>query len=194
MDHSFAPGRGRDGREMNAKLYGTLPLVCVILFGIPQICRAQAEPNATIDRQLPDCTDKKIRHCQVVLHIERSDTFGEILVDVRVNGRPAVLIMDTGSNTTILSPQVSGLKTARLMRAAPPKAGTGFVSDARWGEATLSAGAVTWKDRRILVADMKMISVAFRRKIDGILGQDVWGEFDRIEIDMGANRLVLIAE
>ena len=119
---------------------------------------------------------------------------GLILVSVQVNGKPAVLILDTGSNTTILSPEASGLDPINLRRADPPKEGTGFAGDRSWGEATLVTGARIWKDHRILVVDMKSISNTMHRKIDGILGQDILGKSKYIEIDFEHKRLVLVSD
>lgn len=128
---------------------------------------------------------------QTVLRIERSPHFGVILVNVQVNEKPAVLIVDTGSNTTILSPEVSGLNPARLPRANPPPKGTGFVGDGHWGQATLTIGTNVWKDKRVLVSDTKDLSRAFKRKIDGILGQDILDEFKCVKINLQEKRLIL---
>ena len=92
--------------------------------------------------------------------------YGVILVSLLVNGNPAVLILDTGSSTTILSPEVSGLDPINLRRAGPPKNGTGFVGDGHWGEETPVTGERIWKDRRILGEDMKDIPDTKHRKID----------------------------
>jgi len=133
----------------------------------------------------------KTSHRQTVVPIERSPHFGAILVSVHINGKPAVLILDTGSNTTILSPEISGLSPANLPRADPPRKGTGFVADGRWGQATLTIGTTVWKDKRVLVVDTKNLSRAVQRKIDGILGQDILDEFKIIEINLEEKRLAL---
>jgi hypothetical protein len=136
----------------------------------------------------------KAPHHQTVLPIERSPHFGAILVSVHVNGKPAVLILDTGSNTTILSPEISGLNPARLPRADPPRKGTGFVGDGRWGQASLTIGTTVWKSKRVLVVDTKDLSRAVQRKIDGILGQDILDEFKIVEINLEEKRLTLSFE
>lgn len=159
------------------------------------VCRGQVKADSTLaDRQSAPCTSTKTPHRRSVLPIERGAVFGEILVSIRVNGKPAVLILDTGSSTTILSPEASGLDPINLRRADPPKKGSGFVGDGRWGEATLITGARIWKDHRVLVADMKSITDAMHRKIDGILGQDILGEFKYIEIDFEHKLLVLASD
>ena len=155
-------------------------------------CRAKVKTSSpVVHRQSLSCAISKTQLCPIVLPIERGAVFGVLLVEVQINGKPGVLILDTGSSTTILSPEASGLDPINLRRAVPPKKGTGFVEDVHWGEATLVTGARIWKDHRILVADMKSISDANRQKIDGILGQDILDEFKHIEIDLEGKRLVL---
>ena len=127
----------------------------------------------------------------MVLPFERSPRFGVILVRVEVNGKPVVLILDTGSNTTILSPEICGLDPDRLPRARPPLKGTGFIGDGRWGHATLAIGSSVWKDKRVLVVDTRDLSLAAQRKIDGILGQDILDHFKYVEINLEAKLLIL---
>jgi len=128
---------------------------------------------------------------RVVLPIERSARFGALLVSLEVNGKPAVLILDTGSNTTIVSPEISGLSLPSLPRAAPPRKGTGFVGEGRWGRVTLTIGTTVWRDKRVLVVDTKDLSRALERKIDGIFGQDMLDEFQYVEIKLVEKRLTL---
>ncbi len=144
-----------------------------------------------VDQQSLPCTASRASHRQIVVPIERSRVFGAILVNVQVTGKPAVLILDTGSSTTILSPEILGLNPINLKRANTPAKGSGFVGDARWGEATLVMGARIWRDRRILVEDVNDISRAYQRKIDGILGQDILNEFKYVVIDFEDKSLIL---
>jgi hypothetical protein len=145
-------------------------------------------------RQSASCTSPNTPHRRSILPIEHGTVYGVILVSIVVNGKPAVLILDTGSSTTILSPEVSGLDPINLGRADPPRKGTGFVGDGRWGEVTLVTGARIWKDHRVLIVDMKSISDAMHRKIDGILGEDILDEFKCIEIDFEHKHLVLASD
>jgi hypothetical protein len=159
---------------------------------VSDACLGHLEACSSVEAgQSAPCTSPKTPHCRSILPIERGTVYAVILVTVQVNGKPAALILDTGSSTTILSPEVSGLDPINLQRADPPKKGTGFVGDGRWGEVTLVTGARIWKDHRVLIVDMKSISDAMHQKIDGILGQDILDEFKRIEIDFEHKRLVL---
>jgi hypothetical protein len=156
------------------------------------VCGGQAEESSLLaDRQSAPCRSTKMLRCRSVLPLELDAVSGVTLVSVRVNGKLAVLILDTGSNTTILSPEAAGLDPVNLRRADPPKKGTGFVKDGHWGEATLVTGARTWRNHRVLVADMTQITSALHRKIDGVLGQDILDEFKHIEIDFEHKWLVL---
>jgi gag-polyprotein putative aspartyl protease len=136
----------------------------------------------------------KTSYRQTIVPIERSPHFGAILVTVHINGKPAVLILDTGSNTTILSPEISGLNPTHLPRAEPPRKGTGFVGDGRWGQATLTIGTMVWKDKRVLIVNTEDLSRAVQRKIDGILGQDILDEFKYVEINFEEKRLTLSSD
>jgi hypothetical protein len=158
-------------------------------------CQRHGKADSSLaDRQSAPCTSPKTPHRQSILPIERGTVFGVILVSVQVNGKPAALILDTGSSTTILSPEASGLDPINLRRAEPPKRGSGFAGDGRWGEVTLVTGERIWKDHRVLVLDMKSISDTMHRKIDGLLGQDILDEFKSIEIDFEHKRLVLASD
>jgi len=156
------------------------------------VCLGQADVSSTLaDRQSVPGRSTKVLRRQSVLPLEHDAVLGVTLVTVRVNGKPVVLILDTGSNTTILSPEASGLDPHNLRRADPPKKGTGFVVDGHWGEATLVTGARIWRNHRVLVADMTSVTSAMHRRIDGVLGQDILDEFKYIEIDFEQKRLVL---
>jgi hypothetical protein len=152
------------------------------------ICALVSDVRA--QRPLPRPTPRDGNR-RVVLPIERSARFGALLVSLEVNGKPAVLILDTGSNTTILSPEISGLSLPSLPRAAPPRKGTGFVGEGRWGRVTLKIGTTVWRDKQVLVVDTRDLSRALERKIDGILGQDILDEFQYVEINLVEKRLTL---
>jgi len=173
---------------MTSKL--SIPALFPLLLALSVPIISAGSRQAAGQRPLP-YLPSRASHRQAVVSIERSPHFGAILVSVHVNGKPAVLILDTGSNTTILSPEISGLNPARLPRADPPQKGTGFVGDGRWGQATLTIGTMVWKDKRVLVTDTRNLSRAIQRKIDGILGQDILDQFKIVEINLEEKRLTL---
>ncbi len=109
--------------------------------------------------------------------------FGAILIRAEVNREPAVMILDTGSSRTILSPRITGLDVRELERPADIKNGSGVEGEARWGKASLRVGPRVFRDQRVVVLDLQEVSHNFGREIDGLLGQDVLCEFERVVID-----------
>src|SRR5262249_41710799 len=95
-----------------------------------------------------------------------------MLVRVKVNGRPAVLIFDTASNATILSPEVAsvGSKPDTFTVSFPENH---LDKRAAWAFVTLQIDDQVWRERRVVVQEQKDVSTAFNQRIDGILGKDV---------------------
>ncbi len=126
------------------------------------------------------------------IHFELNREFGSILVTAQVNGRPAVMVLDTGSNRTILSADFLRLRPQDIERAESPSKGSGLVGSAGWAKATLQIGRDRWPDRRVLVmSDFPEISTSMKQKVDGILGEDILREFDFVGIDFKHQRLLL---
>ena len=119
--------------------------------------------------------------------------FGAILIRAQVNGHPATLIVDTGASHTILSSELLQVRPLSLEHADAPTKGSGYVGSAGWAKATVEVGAFTWPDQRVLVmSDFQDISNNMKRRIDGILGEDVLKEFASVVIDFKHHRLVLL--
>jgi Aspartyl protease len=124
---------------------------------------------------------------------EVNRNFGSILIRAQVNGKPATLVVDTGSSHTILSWELLQVRPLALEHADAPTKGSGFVGRAGWAKATVEVGTITWQDRKVLVmSDFQEISNSMKRRIDGILGEDVLKEFDSVVIDFKHQRLVLL--
>jgi hypothetical protein len=102
---------------------------------------------------------------------------GMILVDAIVNGHPASLLLDTGANNTILSPQAVGLATVQLRALQATGSGTGAESDYVARKVALQLGERHWMNRRVLVMDLDDASKRLGTRIDGFLGQDVLRTF-----------------
>jgi hypothetical protein len=123
---------------------------------------------------------------------EVNRNFGSILIRAQVNGKPATLVVDTGSSHTILSSELLQVRPLALEHADAPAKGSGYVGSAGWAKATVEVGTITWQDRRVLVmSDFQEISNSMGRRVDGILGEDVLKEFDFVGIDFKRHRLVL---
>lgn len=97
-----------------------------------------------------------------------------LLVHVRVDYRPAVLIFDTGSTHTILRPSAVGMSAADL---AAPRTNGGFIGDAVGREVTLEIGQRRWQRRRVAVMDLSQVLSVYKERIDGLLGIDLLLEF-----------------
>jgi hypothetical protein len=129
-------------------------------------------------------------HYEIPIEVNRD--FGTILIRARVNGRPATLVMDTGSSHTILSSELLDVRPLVLDQASSPGKGSGFVGRAAWAKTNVEVGIRGWKDRRVLVMnDFREISNTMKQKVDGILGEDLLEEFEFVVIDYKYHRLIL---
>jgi predicted aspartyl protease len=107
---------------------------------------------------------------------------GSLLIPARINGRAALLLLDTGSSHTILRASAAGVNSAEV---APPVVGPGVIGDAVGQEVTLEVGGHVSR-RRVAVMDLSRALSMFREKIDGLLGLDFLLGFSRTVIDLKA--------
>ncbi len=122
---------------------------------------------------------------------ENSRTFGLILVRVEVNGRPAVLIVDSGSNQTIVSSELGDVATRALLKSAVSTSkGSGLNGTGVFKTATLRVGPITWRDHVIFLMDMRELSKSLGQKIDGLLGMDFLRDFQFVVVDSKHHKLI----
>lgn len=117
--------------------------------------------------------------------------FAAILARVEVNGKPAVMIVDTGSSRTFVSPRIAGLDVGTLQGRAHIQEGSGVAGEARWGKATLGFGPHVFRNHRVVVLDLQDVSRSLGQEIDGLLGQDVLSQFERVVIDFKKRKIAL---
>ena len=122
---------------------------------------------------------------------ERHPSHNAIVVEVRVNGRSARLVVDTGAANTVLSPEITGTPPLELKVSRFSDRGPGFHGEAIWGEATLKLGKRTWYEQRVVVMNLQEVRRLYGPKIDGILGQDLLCAFDQVVIDFKSRTLRL---
>jgi len=111
---------------------------------------------------------------------------GSLLVRARVNRKPAVLILDTGSSHTIVRPALLDISPSNL---SPPHQGAGVIGDAIGEEVTFEVGGQVWQRRRVSVMDLTEVLAAYKEQIDGLLGIDFLLEFSQATINL-KDRLV----
>jgi hypothetical protein len=125
----------------------------------------------------------------ISLPIEMHPEFGAILVTVKVNGKDATLLVDTGAASTFVSAKLAGVE--HELQRSRFRADAGMDVSGVWTRARLSlAGWQTTIDVKAI--DCAPISQRFKRRIDGILGQDVLRSFGRVTIDFKAKTLELV--
>jgi Aspartyl protease len=107
------------------------------------------------------------------------------MVTLSANGHSVTLILDTGAERTVLTPEV-----AKLIGAQPPavefqRRVRGIGGDLASHEVELrsfAAGEVAIPWRRVLVAPVNMANV-FPTPLDGLLGADILSDFD-VDLDL----------
>jgi hypothetical protein len=107
-----------------------------------------------------------------------------ILLDVTVNGNPAVMLLDTGANNSIVSPDAAGLKA----NLAPLKrnSGAGASGDYTKAVIALCLDKRCWLNRDVLAMDLSEASKNAGARLDGFIGQDILREFSAVRIDYKA--------
>jgi hypothetical protein len=117
--------------------------------------------------------------------------FGLMLIRAEVNGKPAVLILDTGSNHTIIGSRFADVATPTLKDTVSSEKGSGFSGTGVFTKASLKVGSLVWRDRRILTMDMKEVSKSLGENIDGFVGMDFLNEFEIVVVDLRQHKLIL---
>lgn len=128
----------------------------------------------------------------IEIPLRSSREFGLLLVDARVNGMPAVFILDTASDHTIVSSKFVDVATPSLKDVITTKKGSGYSGNGIFTRASLAVGPVLWRDHRILAMDTNELSKSMRESVDGILGLDFLNEFDIVIVDLRQHKLILM--
>jgi predicted aspartyl protease len=127
----------------------------------------------------------------VEVPFEYSRAFGLMLIKVEVNGKPAVMVLDTGSNETIVSPSLVIVKQLSSKDAVRMAKGSGYSGTGVIATASLSIGPLNPKNCQILVVDLSDLSKTLGQEVDGILGMSVLKEFEFVTVDLRHRKLVL---
>jgi predicted aspartyl protease len=127
----------------------------------------------------------------VAIPFEYSRAFGLMLIKLEVNGKPAVMILDTGSNETLVSPRLVIAKQLSSKDAVAMAKGSGYSGTGVIATAFLSIGPLNPKNCQILVVDLSELSKTLGQDVDGILGMSVLKEFEIVTVDLKHHKLVL---
>ena len=127
----------------------------------------------------------------VEVPFEYSRAFGLVLVKAEVNDRPALMVLDTGSNETIVSPKLVIVKQLSSKDAVAMAKGSGYSGNGVVATASLRLGPLNPKKCQILVVDLSDLSKSLGQDIDGILGMSVLKEFEIVSVDLRHHKLVL---
>jgi predicted aspartyl protease len=149
---------------------------CVIAIMLAAALQVPAFPQSSNPKEIP---------------FENSRMFGLVLVKVEVNGRPAVLIVDTASNHTIISSELADAPPRNLDSVVATSKGSGFAGAGVFTRATLKVGPITWRDHKVVAMDMRAFSKSLGQKADGLLGMDFFSEFELVVVDLKNHKLIL---
>ena len=123
----------------------------------------------------------------------REPKFGNLLICVEVNGKGGLMILDTGSSTTIVSERLAGPGARDLQKAPSELKGSGWVSSGRWDDVTIHLGNRYWANRRVIVDDLEPISKSLGWPIDGVFAEDLLRQYRSVLIDYRMNSVKLVA-
>ncbi len=131
------------------------------------------------------------------LPLRRAAATGHHLIEGRLNGRPALFVVDTGAYVSVVDDDHAvtfGLAEQGIARGGAVLVG-GSAAARQVPIESLSLGAVAIRQRRIVVADLGQISATLGPlaggNVHGLIGQDVLNEH-RAVIDMSRPLLHLI--
>jgi predicted aspartyl protease len=114
-----------------------------------------------------------------------------MMVEAVVNGKPANLIVDTGADQTVVSPELAGLNQVDLVTAAFSSRGAGLRADAIVQEADLKLTSSKSFRIPVMVMRLENVSKLYGVKVDGLIGQDVLSRYGKIAIDYQNKRIDL---
>jgi hypothetical protein len=126
---------------------------------------------------------------QVIVPFEHNARQNAILVRATVNQRPAVLLLDTGARTSVISREIAGMANEDL-RGGFSSGGPGFKGEALTMRTTVRLGGETWHDHPVAVMNLAEVQRVFDGPIDGLLGEDILCIFRQVTFDYPTKRIV----
>jgi hypothetical protein len=114
-----------------------------------------------------------------------------IVVEGKVNGNPAILLLDTGANRTIVSAKIYGSVRFDLQRMPRRPGAAGFAGYSLRRAADVGLGENTWTAQQVSVMDLDELKQMLHMDFDGLLGQDFLRQFRSVRIDYRAHVIEL---
>ena len=114
-----------------------------------------------------------------------------ILVQAKVNGNPATLMLDTGSNRTIVSIKIYGTAQFNLKRIRQNPNGPGHVGESLRLTADVALANHLWADQPVSVMNLEDLKQELGVSFDGLLGEDLLREFHSVRINYKAHVIEL---
>lgn len=115
---------------------------------------------------------------------------GMILLDGQVNGKPAVLLLDTGANNSLVDIRFADRELDKQRYQLRSSGNTGSQGTAFALREHIALGLRSW-DRVVGVMDLSDASKRVGAHVDGFIGADVLSEFSAVRIDYKAHTLEL---
>ena len=112
-----------------------------------------------------------------------------ILVDVKVNGLPATLLLDTGANNTIINAKLCGNAPAPLIE--PMSKGPGITGNALRMRVDLEIARRFLFSQPVSVMNLGDLPKSVGAEFDGLLGQDILRQFRSVRINYRARVIEL---
>jgi predicted aspartyl protease len=122
---------------------------------------------------------------------QNSRVFGLVLVKVEIAGKPAVLIVDTGCNQTVISSEIAPTPRGTLDNTRSTSKGSGWAGTGVLAKATVRIGPITLHNHPVVVMDMHDLSKSVGQRVDGLLGMDFFSELQLVSIDLKNHKLII---
>jgi hypothetical protein len=127
---------------------------------------------------------------EISLPFQESGDPRALIVSVEINGKPSRLLLDTGSQFTVLSAGLAGVTAVELKQAAFAS-GPGLHGEAVWSTADLRLDNSRLDQRRVVVMNLDQVRKIYGKEVDGLLGQDILSEYSSVTLDFKNHRLIL---
>jgi len=112
-----------------------------------------------------------------------------ILVDAKVNGNPATLLLDTGANNTIINAKIYG--NVQAPRVELTSKGPGIVGNALRLRVDLEIADRFLFSQPVSVMNLGDLPQRVGAQFDGLLGQDILRQFHSVRINYRAHVIEL---